>query len=93
MIKLTLVVEEVNGAVLPHVDFSEAGKATQLEIEVLRELKIHELPGIVGFAAKSYLAQELRRDFEARNGHGAAPPASPMNRDRCPTVCGFRLYL
>lgn len=61
MIKFTLVVEEVNGAVLPHVDFSKAGKATQLEIEVLRELKIHELPGFVGFAAKSYLTQETAK--------------------------------
>jgi hypothetical protein len=57
MITFTLVVEEVNGAVLPHLDFSKAGKATQLEIQALRELKIHELPGVVGLAAKTYLSQ------------------------------------
>jgi hypothetical protein len=61
MIKFTLVVEEVNGAVLPHVDFSKVGKATQLEIDVLRDLRIHELPGIVGLAAKSYLDQEAAK--------------------------------
>jgi hypothetical protein len=58
MITFTLVVEEVDGIVLPHVDFSKAGKATQLEIDVLRGLKLDDLPSIVGLAAKAYLAQE-----------------------------------
>lgn len=62
MIRLTLVIEENKGMVVPHLDFTRKAEATLLEIEALRALRIHDLPDIVGAMTKRFLDQGAAKE-------------------------------